>query len=347
VGARWSAGIVVPLTQIASTWPFTARRAGFRLIEQELSRMAQAKSIDPFPPPGVPPSTAATATPGPMEELDSGALVDESPRSRIAGLLGWVLFGATTIAILVLYFGVHRPTSTLAASAQQQLDARSTELEQTRTALAHADAELATSRTQLTEQQDRAGEIATANDELSVEIAALTVQRQQLARTVASKDAELAAAQLKLETNLGAEIASGEISVRKRGDELVVGVDDRVLFARGDAELEARGQKVMRRVAETLRANPDRVFEIAGHTDDDPVAGKLAERYPTNWELSTARATNVVRFLVEQCEVTGRQLIAAGYAAERPAASNKTNRGRQKNRRIEIIMRAQPLAPVK
>jgi chemotaxis protein MotB len=120
-----------------------------------------------------------------------------------------------------------------------------------------------------------------------------------------------------------------------------------VLFARGDAALEARGQKVMRRVAETLRANPGRAFEIAGHTDDDPVAGKLAERFPTNWELSTARATNVVRFLVEQCEVPGRQLVAAGYAAERPAASNKSARGRKKNRRIEITMRARPLAPLK
>jgi chemotaxis protein MotB len=305
--------------------------------------MAQAKPIDPFPAPG----TASSGAQPQVPELDGNDLVDEPRKSGFASALPWMLFGATATAGAVLWLGVHRPQALTAAQLQAELETRTEELDQARAALANAHAELTDANTRLGEQTDRSTEVATANDELSAEVEKLMLQRQQLAQVVVNKDAELAAAQAKLESSLGEEIGKGEVTVRKRGDELVVDVDDRVLFGRGDATLEDRGQKVLRRVAETMRANPDRAFEIAGHTDDDPVTGKLAETFPTNWELSTARATNVVRFLAEQCEVSGRQLVASGYAAERPVASNKSARGRKKNRRIEITMRAQPLPKVK
>ncbi len=310
--------------------------------------MGQAKSIDSFPAPGAASLTAPTRE-ARVEELHDDDLVEEptANRSRIGGAAGWVLFGAAATTLAVLYFGAYRPEHAAATTARQELDTRTEELAQARAALASADEQLAAANTQLAEQRERATTVATANDDLAAEVATLTVQRQELAQVIANKAAELSAAQAKLEASLGEEIGKGEVSVRKHGDELVVDVDDRVLFARGDAELEERGQKVLRRVAETIRANPDRAFEIAGHTDDDPVAGKLAERYPTNWELSAARATNVVRFFTEQCEVTSRQLVASGYAAERPVASNKSSRGRKKNRRIEITMRAQPLPKAK
>ncbi|HWB81598.1 MAG TPA: OmpA family protein [Nannocystaceae bacterium] len=307
--------------------------------------MGQAKPIDPFPAPG---AAASAPQPAVVEELDGDDLVDEpTPKPGVMGALPWILFGAAATSFAVFWIGVHRPQAKTHAELQSELDTRTEELAQARTALTNAHSELDDANERLSEQSNRSTEVATANDDLAAEVATLTMQRQQLEQTVADKEKALAAAQTKLEASLGEEIGKGEVTVRKRGDELVVDVDDRVLFGRGDATLEERGQKVMRRVAETMRANPERAFEIAGHTDDDPVAGKLAEQFPTNWELSTARATNVVRFLVEQCEVSGRQLVASGYAAERPVASNKSARGRKKNRRIEITMRAQPLAKVK
>jgi chemotaxis protein MotB len=81
------------------------------------------------------------------------------------------------------------------------------------------------------------------------------------------------------------------------------------------------------------------VFQIGGHTDAQRiVSAEVREQYPTNWELSTARATTVVRFLAEKCGVPGSRLVAAGYARYRPVASNATEAGKQRNRRIEIAL---------
>jgi chemotaxis protein MotB len=91
-------------------------------------------------------------------------------------------------------------------------------------------------------------------------------------------------------------------------------------------------------IAITRRGN-DRIVQIGGHTDSARVVSpELVERYPTSWELSTARATNVVRFLREHSKLPGGRLLAAGFAEYRPAASNRSDKGRQKNRRIEIVL---------
>jgi chemotaxis protein MotB len=253
-------------------------------------------------------------------------------KSKRGGVvLPWVLFAVAAGALAFVWFGVHVPASMEHRGAAEQLEARAGEAEAAKSALATATTELETLR----------GENAVlveAKDELTTKVTALEQQRDQLAESIASKAAELATAQKKLESSLADEIKSGGVSIKKYGGELVIGVADRVLFERGDADLNKRGERVMKRVADTIKANPERVFQVAGHTDDDPTTGALAEKFPTNWELSTARATEVVRFLIEQGGVDGRQLVAAGYADQRPAASNRTEKGKHKNRRIEITM---------
>jgi chemotaxis protein MotB len=82
---------------------------------------------------------------------------------------------------------------------------------------------------------------------------------------------------------------------------------------------------------------------VGGHTDATPLSATTQERFPTNWELSTARATQVVRFLQEQCAIPGERLAAAGYSQYRPATSLDTPAGRRRNRRIELTLR--PLGP--
>jgi chemotaxis protein MotB len=77
----------------------------------------------------------------------------------------------------------------------------------------------------------------------------------------------------------------------------------------------------------------------SGHTDGTRIVSSTTqEKFPTNWELSTARATNVVRFLQEQGKVPGAELVAVGFAEFRPVASNASAEGRRKNRRIEIVL---------
>lgn len=296
--------------------------------------MSHAKP-EPFPPPRplIPTSAAA---PQPVAAVHSSQLNNSDMlelRSRGGGgaILPWTLFAVAAGALAFVWFGVHVPASVEHRGAAGQLEARAGELDEATTALAAATTELDTLRAENTA-------LVEAKDELTTKMTSLEQQRDQLAETIASKAAELATAQKKLEGSLADDIKSGDISVKKYGGELVVGVADRVLFERGEAQLSKRGEKVMRRVAETIKANPERVFQVGGHTDDDPLAGALAEKFPTNWELSTARASHVVRFLIEQGGVDARQLVAAGFADQRPAASNRTEKGKHKNRRIEITM---------
>jgi chemotaxis protein MotB len=291
---------------------------------------------EPFPPPARPLVPTSAAAPSPVAAVSSAPLVSDDDlvelRARRGGsVLPWMLFVAAAGALAFVWFGVYVPASVEHRGAAEQLETRAGELE----------AAQATAAAATTELENLRGENATlleAKDELTTKATALEQQRDQLAETIASKAAELATAQKKLESGLADEIKSGDISIKKYGGELVVGVSDRVLFERGEAQLNKRGEKVMKRVAETIKANPERVFQVAGHTDDDPLGGALAEKFPTNWELSTARATHVVRFLIEQGGVEGRQLVAAGFAEQRPAASNRTEKGKHKNRRIEITM---------
>ncbi len=303
--------------------------------------MARADSVVPsFPIPGAahkPTSHGpAQATLPPSElELDDVDVIEVGHRGgmRLTTIALLLFSGALMAALVVMYFAVHRPVRDALRATNDDLAQRTTERDQLAAQLTDRDAELAEARESL-------DGLAAANTQLGATATALQEQQLGLAAVVAAKAEALAAAKAKLERSLGDEIKRGDVSIRKQGDDIVVGVADRVLFERGDATLNERGNKVLLRVAETIRANPDKLFQISGHTDNDPVAGKLAERYPTNWELSTARATNVVRFLIEHGEVAAEQLVAAGYADQRPRASNKTASGRRKNRRIEITLQA-------
>ena len=124
-----------------------------------------------------------------------------------------------------------------------------------------------------------------------------------------------------------------ETVIQQRG--LVIRLlTDKVLFDSGQAELKPQAQPVLARVAQLLRAETRNPIGVEGHTDDVPITGSV---YPTNWELSTARASRVVRFLVDAGVDAGR-LSAAGYADLHPIATNATADGRSHNRRVEIVL---------
>jgi chemotaxis protein MotB len=109
---------------------------------------------------------------------------------------------------------------------------------------------------------------------------------------------------------------------------------DRVLFDSGLAELKPAATPVLSKVAEILRQERVHQVMVEGHTDTVPIAGSV---FPTNWELSTARASRVVRFLIAS-GVQSHRLSAAGYAALHPIATNLTSSGRSRNRRVEIVL---------
>jgi chemotaxis protein MotB len=123
-----------------------------------------------------------------------------------------------------------------------------------------------------------------------------------------------------------------ESVIARRG--LVVRVlTDRVLFESGSAEVKPEADPLLDALAGLLKTQVRNPIQIEGNTDDVPVSG----RYPTNWELSTARATAVVRDMIARGVWAGR-LAATGYAAQHPIASNATDAGRRRNRRVELVV---------
>lgn len=141
-----------------------------------------------------------------------------------------------------------------------------------------------------------------------------------------------------LEQKMQKELKSGDIRLSQEGDRLRVGLVDRILFSSGEAEITPQGRELLLRVGAVLATVEGRQIQVSGHTDTTPPGDKIKERFPTNWELSVTRATNVVRFLEEEARVPGHRLVATGYGAHHPIATNNTVGGRAKNRRIEILL---------
>lgn len=127
------------------------------------------------------------------------------------------------------------------------------------------------------------------------------------------------------------------MEIKREGEKLIITLVDQVLFDSGYAEIKPEGREVLQRVSEILRGAADQKILVEGHTDNVRIGPSLKKIYPSNWELSHARANNVRSFLTQQGIEAGR-ISAAEYADTRPVASNATEKGRQKNRRVEIIL---------
>ena len=132
------------------------------------------------------------------------------------------------------------------------------------------------------------------------------------------------------------DIDAFEVSTDPRG--VVITLDERLLFASGSARIDGRAAPVLGTVAEVL-AGLDNQLLIEGHTDSVPTTGSV---WPTNWELSAARATATLRVLNESYGLAGPRLAAVGYADTRPRATNDTVEGRAANRRTEIVVLVDP-----
>jgi chemotaxis protein MotB len=179
-------------------------------------------------------------------------------------------------------------------------------------------------------------------------LADLQQTEAELEAAIREKEEALAAVQStqdELLTELEQEIADGQIRVERLQNMLRVDMVDEILFDSGEATLKPAGVEVIRRVGEILKKAQDKQIVVQGHTDNVPIIGRLAERFPTNWELSAARSVNVVRYLQEEGGLDPTRLSAASYSEYQPRAENETEEGRQKNRRIEIVLAPLPEEP--
>jgi chemotaxis protein MotB len=139
---------------------------------------------------------------------------------------------------------------------------------------------------------------------------------------------------------LSREVEKGQLQVKQYRNMLSVDLADQIFFDSGSATLKEGGKDALKKVGGALKGYENKIIRVVGHTDNVPV---LKSPFPSNWELSVARATTVVRFL-QDAGVPPERMIAAGRGEYNPVAPNDTPEGRQKNRRIEIMLIDQSLA---
>jgi chemotaxis protein MotB len=143
-------------------------------------------------------------------------------------------------------------------------------------------------------------------------------------------------AQSRLDADFAALVSADGMEIEIEGTEIRITLPERLLFRTGEAKVLSEGAALIDRVGARLLEMTEGEIIVEGHTDDDPIVSRLVERFPTNWELSTARASHIVRRLVEVSGIEPARLTASGMADTRPVDSNETAEGRARNRRIEI-----------
>ena len=126
----------------------------------------------------------------------------------------------------------------------------------------------------------------------------------------------------------------GYVSIVSEEERLVVRLNSQILFDSGSAALRPEGRTVMIALGDSF-LDLDHLIEVQGHTDNVPIR---TSQFPSNWELSTQRATNVVRILQDQCGVPPTRLRSTGFGEYQPIGDNTTYEGRQSNRRIDIVI---------
>ena len=148
------------------------------------------------------------------------------------------------------------------------------------------------------------------------------------------ENGDLAQLQAELETTLASEIKLKAVAMRREPDGLVISLREVGFFESGSARMKSASQGALDRIAGVL-SKRDYRLRIEGHTDNAPIH---TAQFPSNWELSTSRATEIVRLLILRDGFSPARLSAAGYAEYHPVASNLTADGRGMNRRVDIVI---------
>ncbi len=207
------------------------------------------------------------------------------------------------------------------------------EKDEMRKSLGNTQDELSASQAELAKIRKSLGmtkeELSASQDELSASQAQIATLRKIEAET--KRRNEIYA---QFVNRLQSMIDGGQLTVSIDAGRIVINLPNNVLFNSGSAKLNAEGQGALTQIGEVLKQFSDRRFQVEGHSDNVPIK---SARFPSNWELSTARALSVVHLLTEM-GVTPENVSAAGFGEFRPRADNETDEGKKLNRRIEIVM---------
>jgi chemotaxis protein MotB len=196
---------------------------------------------------------------------------------------------------------------------------------------------------QQSEAAEQIGQLQQANEQLLLAIDQLqrekTQLEQQLEREKIAREARLAKLKNTYDQLVGAlesEIERGEITITNLEGKLSVNLLSQILFDSGRADIRPEGKKLLSNLGDVIGRYPERALSIEGHTDNVPISPRLKERFLSNWELSTARATSIVHYLQDEVGISGDRLSATGFSEYRPVGDNRSDEGRAMNRRIQI-----------
>ncbi len=182
----------------------------------------------------------------------------------------------------------------------------------------------------ISELRQKVAELESENKKLLVDIIALQKIKEEKVKEVSNTYE-------KLLSNMKNEIAQGQVTISELKGKLTVNMEAAILFDSGKADVKPDGLAILNKIVETLKGVTDKAIRIEGHTDNVQIIGALTRIFPTNWELSAARAINVTRYLQQQ-GIDPLNLSAAAFAEYKPVADNSTKEGKAKNRRIEITL---------
>ncbi|MDD2897888.1 MAG: OmpA family protein [Desulfuromonadaceae bacterium] len=182
----------------------------------------------------------------------------------------------------------------------------------------------------ISELRQQVADLKVENGKLNDDISELQKAKEEKVKEVSGTYEQLLA-------NMKNEISQGQVTISELKGKLTVNLEAAILFDSGKADVKTEGLDILNKMVETLKGVKDKAIRIEGHTDVVQISGALARTFPTNWELSAARAINVTKFLQQQ-GIDPRNLSAAAFAEYKPVADNGTKEGRAKNRRIEITL---------
>ncbi len=208
--------------------------------------------------------------------------------------------------------------------SQDEYDAKAKEVEAAKAQVGLLQGQLATDESQIAQLKTAVG--AAQSQAMTDEQKAQLAEATDRAKTLDD-----------LQTKFKRMIDAGHLKVTTRHGRVVLQLHNDVLFDTGESDVKPAGKTALAEIAATLRGVGAKRFQVAGHTDNQPITTEKKKQFPTNWELSTARAIAVVKLLTTE-GVDPSTLSAAGYGPYDPVSPNGSADGQAKNRRIEITL---------
>jgi chemotaxis protein MotB len=265
---------------------------------------------------------------------------DAAPPRRSSALRAWLLatLGFTGCGALGFYYWelhqAHRAQQDALVQAQSSASTCTAALETAQASASTCETERTACDTARVDEAKKAQALTRVQSKMESDLEATARELESL-RKLEVEAEKGAAAFAELKQQLKEMIDSQQVEVQRRDGRLIVQLPAEVLFASGSADLSEDGKVALIKLSAVLERMPDRKFMIAGHTDAlQPAKGS---RFRNNWELSTARAVTVTELLVT-AKLPATSLVASGYGEFAPIADNRTETGRTKNRRIEIVL---------